>query len=150
MTYQQCGVLVLDLCQLIDTPMHLVFQGIVKSVIEFSFDLLAKYGKKTEFKDYVFDLMDHIKILQCGFCRMDNFSKIPTSFVAGWIAENHLAISRCFPHIFSYVRKLIGDDKPGINYYDMMIQSLQYIVAWLMAPVSSSKHELNNYIKCFL
>ena len=36
----------IDLCQFIDTPMHLVFQGIVKSVIEFSFDLLAKYSKK--------------------------------------------------------------------------------------------------------
>ena len=32
--------------QFIDTPMHLLFQGIVKSVTEFSFALLARYYKK--------------------------------------------------------------------------------------------------------
>ncbi len=81
---------------------------------------------------------------------MENFSKNPSSFVAGWIAENYLAISRCMAHIFSYVRKLLGDEKPGTDYYDMMIQSLQYIIARLMAPISTRKQKLNNYIKRFL
>ena len=32
--------------QLIDTPMHLLFQGIVKFATKFSFALLARYYKK--------------------------------------------------------------------------------------------------------
>ena len=40
----------IKLDQYIDTPMHLLFQGVVKSVIGFSFSLLASHNKKTEFK----------------------------------------------------------------------------------------------------
>ena len=60
--------------------------------------------------------MDYIKSLKCTFCSMDYFSRNPKSFVAGWIAENHLAILRCMVHIFSCVQQLIGDNALGINY----------------------------------
>ena len=55
------------LSQYIDTPMHLLFQGIVKSVIEFSFNYLKDNNKKQAFKDDLFDYMYHIKLLQCDF-----------------------------------------------------------------------------------
>ena len=35
----------INLCQYIDTPMHLIFQGITKSVIEFSFMFLTHHKK---------------------------------------------------------------------------------------------------------
>ena len=69
----------INLDQYIDTPMHLIFQGIVKSVIEFSFLFVTHYKKKQVFKSHVHDMMYQIKLLQCSFCRMEDFSskKIP-------------------------------------------------------------------------
>ena len=50
--------------QYIDTPMHLLFQGIVKSVIEFSFNYLKdNNNKKQNSKNDTFDYMYHIKLL---------------------------------------------------------------------------------------
>ena len=52
---------IIQLDQYIDTPMHLLFQGVVKSVIEFSFSLLASHKQKKVFKENVYDCMSHIK-----------------------------------------------------------------------------------------
>ena len=48
--------------QYIDTPMHLIFQGIVKSLIEFSFLFLKYYKNKQVFKSHVHDMIHKIKL----------------------------------------------------------------------------------------
>ena len=121
--------------QYIDTPMHLLFQGIVKSVIEFSFNYLKDNNKKQVFKNDLFDYMYHIKLLQCDFCRMDTFSKSSDMYVSDWIAEHYLAISRCFVPIFSHVLDMIDTGDDIINlYYDLMIQILMCMIVCLMSP----------------
>ena len=115
--------------QYIDTPMHLLFQGIVKSVIEFSFNYLKDNNEKQVFKNDLFDYMYHIKLLQCDFCRMDTFSKSSDTYVSGWIAEHYLAISRCFVPVFSHVLDIIDTGDDIINLcYDLMIQSLMCMI----------------------
>ena len=137
--------------QYIDTPMHLLFQGIVKSVIEFSFNYLKDNNKKQIFKNDLFDYMYHIKLLQCDFCRMDTFSKSSDTYVSGWIAEHYLAISRCFVPVFSHVLDMIDTGDDIINlYYDLMIQSLMCMIYRLMSPHQVSEDIIMNYIKCFL
>ena len=142
---------IIQLDQYIDTPMHLLFQGVIKSVIEFSFSLLASHKQKKVFKENVYDCMSHIKALQCGFCRMDTFTKSAESFVAGWIAEHYVAISRCFVHILSHVQDLIASTNPTVMmYYELMIQSIMCLIYRIMAPDAHSSNEISNYIKCFL
>ena len=71
-----------SLNQYIDTTMHLLFQGMLKSVIEFSFDYLKDNNKKQFFKNALFDYMYHIKLLQRYFCRMETFSKSSDTYVS--------------------------------------------------------------------
>ena len=88
-----------ELTQYIDTPMHLIFQGILKSVVEISFAFLTKYKKKQQFKSKVQYTMQQLKALQCSFCRTETFAKNNDASVSGWIAEHYVALSRCFVHI---------------------------------------------------
>ena len=93
--------------QYIDTPMHLVFQGVLKSVIEISFLFLTQYKKKQQFKYNVHETMQQLKSLQCEFCRMETFTKNSDASVSGWISEHYVALSRCFVHIMSHVSNII-------------------------------------------
>ena len=140
----------INLNQYVDTPMHLIFQGVVKSVIEFSFMFLTHHRKKQEFKSDVYDVMDAIKMLQCTYCAMETFTMNSESFVAGWIAEHYVAISRCFVHIMSHVMDLISTDNVVSNYFELMIQSLMCLVYNIMTPYTTDLITLDNYIKCFL
>ena len=46
-----------ELKQYIDTPMRLIFQGVLKPVIEISFLFLTQYKKKQQFKSDVHETM---------------------------------------------------------------------------------------------
>jgi len=54
----------ISLDQNIDTPMHQIFLGLVKSVIQWTIDWLKSYQKLKDFGDYVSPLMEHIRSLQ--------------------------------------------------------------------------------------
>ena len=95
-------------------------------------------------------MMNIMKALQCGFCRIETFPKSADTCVAGWIAEHHLGLSRCYVHIFYHVRDILEYDAYGIDHYDMMIQSLMCMVYRLMSPYTIPLIEIENYIKCFL
>ena len=87
--------------------MHLIYQGIVKSVIEFSFLFITHYKNKQIFKTNVSDTIQQLKMIQCSFCRIEKFSINSNTNVAGWIAENYVALSRFFVHIMSHVTDIV-------------------------------------------
>lgn len=141
----------IKLKQYLDTPMHLIFQGIVKSVIEFSFLFLTHYKKKQVFKTNVLDTMQQLKMLQCEFCRIETFSINTNATVAGWIAENYVAISRCFVHIMSNVTEIVNvQDDITMVYFKLMIQSTMCLVYHLMSPFGNDITTIDNYIKIWL
>ena len=76
------------LTKYIDTPMHLIFQGVLKSVIEISFLFLTKYKKKQQFKSDVHETMQQLKSMIYEFCRMETFTKNSDASVSGYIAEH--------------------------------------------------------------
>ena len=57
--------------QYIDMTMHLIFQDVLKSVIEIIF--LTQYKKKQQFKYDVHEIMQQMNSLQCEFYRMEIF-----------------------------------------------------------------------------
>ena len=140
-----------ELTQYIDTPMHLIFQGILKSVVEISFAFLTKHKKKQQFKSKVQYTMQQLKALQCSFCRMETFAKNNDASVSGWIAEHYVALSRCFVHIMSRVSDVIKpQDEIIIHYYELMIQSVMCVIYHIMSPSNCDTTTIDNYIKCFL
>ena len=103
----------------IDTPMYLLFQGIIKYVIEFNFALLARYYKKGNVQNNLYQIMNIMKALQCGFFCIEIISKSANPCLVGWIAEHHLGLSRCYVHIFYHVRVILESDAYGIDHYDI-------------------------------
>ena len=66
----------IDINQCIDAPMHLLFQGINKTLIEYTFNVLVQYQNSKQFKDSVKSLLKQIKSLNCCFYHYRNIMNV--------------------------------------------------------------------------
>ena len=95
--------------------------------------------------------MQQLKMLQCSFCRIENFSPNANATVAGWIAEHYVALSRCFVHIMSNVTDIINvQDNITMVYFQLMMQSTMCLVYHIMTPIKIHIRTIENYIKVLL
>ena len=142
----------INLHQCIDTPMHLLFQGIIKSVIEVSILLLKKHSRNTYFARIVSPLMSKIKAIQCEFCRLETFNGDKQTTLGGWIAENYLGFSRVMICILSQACKLLSEvnGMMGLIEFEFFIQACFCFIARLMTKNHVSTQEIDDYIKLFL
>ena len=140
----------LDQC--IDTPMHQIFQGVVKSVMEKTMSWLTRKGTAhyKAFGDYVNSTLDDVYNLGIDWCRMEKFQRGRTYSLGGWQAEQYVAFSRCILVIYASIRDVVGSDEVGIDEHECMIQSLLCFVSRVMCNECIGTDILLNYIKCFL
>ena len=137
--------------QNIDTPMHLLFQGIIKSVFEITFEWLKLHGKKTAFCKFIDATLQSVKDLQCSFCRTELLQTGKETSTGGWIAEHYLGAARLLTHLCSYTRLFVkGEYSQDIDAYEFMIQTCLCFIARLMTNTETSVHEVDDYIKLFL
>ena len=137
--------------QNIDTPMHLLFQGIIKSVFEMTFEWLKLHGKKTAFCKYIDTTIQSVKDLQCSFCRTEVLQTGKETSTSGWIAEHYLGAARLLTHMCSSIRLFVkGEFSQDIDAYEFMIQTCLCFIARLMSNTEVSVHEVDDYIKLFL
>ena len=135
----------------IDTPMHLVFQGIIKSVTEITFEWLKQHEKKNTFCAHIHNYLQQIKTLQCDFCKVETFSSGREYSLGGWIAESYLGFARVMVIMFSNIRSLLlSDYAKEIDAYEFMIQSCLCFVARIMTSINVTTEELDDFIKLFL
>ena len=66
----------IDSNQCIDASKHLLFQGINKTLIEYTFNVLVQYQHSKQFKDTVKSLLKQIKSLNCCFCHYRNIMNV--------------------------------------------------------------------------
>ena len=138
--------------QCVDTPMHLLFQGINKTLIEYIFYVLVEYQHAKQFKNSVNGLLKQIKTLNCCFCRVEPF--FDKKVTAGWIAENHLGMARIFSTIFNKLEDIFSEDSLIIKtvLFDIKccIHAWNCLISRIMARYTYPKHELEVLIKIFL
>ena len=67
---------VIELDQCIDTPMHHIFQGVVKSIMDLTIDWLSRKDRPQykQFGDYIHKTMSHISNLSLDWCRLETFT----------------------------------------------------------------------------
>jgi len=147
----------ITLDQCIDTPMHLLFQGVTKSLIEFSFEYLKRIRVSNEFKNYIREDMKKIKLLQISFCRIELFNTESRKETIGWVAEHHLGFSRILLYIFRNVRHIIksrtsyeAEDSQTLHDFELCIQSWLCLISRLMTREYVNIADLDNHIKIFL
>jgi len=146
----------INLHQCIDTPMHLLFQGITKTLIKSTMEWLKLHGLNAAYFRFLDDPILKMKSLQSSFCRIDAFSYGKEISTGGWIAENYGGVARCFCYVFGYMDLFIKhnesqEHKDQLYFFNFMIQSYQCMVSRLMSPSRSvSFSELDCHIKIFL
>ena len=78
--------------QCIDTPMHQIFQGVIKAVIECAATWMKGLKIHTRLCEENIDYMRHIKALHLEWCKLEPFAvgaKGPSH--GGWVAETYIA-----------------------------------------------------------
>ena len=142
----------ISLDQCIDTPMHHLFHGVIKSIMEETMHWLSKkvHPQYKQFGDYVNDSLLSVQETHIDWCRMEPFTSGRSYSLVGWQAEQYLAFSRCIIIIYSCVRDIVGDEEVGIDEFECMIQSLLCLICRIMNDESDDSDELMDYVKCFL
>ena len=131
--------------------MHLLFQGIIKSIIEITFEWLKLHAKQASYCAYINDSLHDIKALQCKFCRTETLKTGSEYTIGGWIAENYLGFTRIMSNVLGYTRKYIPlEFTQEIDSYEFMIQTCLAFVCRVMTNASVTIEEIDDYIKLFL
>ena len=144
-----CGI---SLDQCIDTPMHQIFQGVVKSIMEKTMSWLIKKDTShyKAFGDVVNDTLFDIHKLGLDWCRMEKLMRGRSYTMGGWQAEQYIAFTRCSIVIYSAIREVVSDDEVGIDEHECMIQAMLSFISRLMCNDAIDMETLMEHIKIFL
>ena len=142
----------ISLDQCIDTPMHQIFQGIVKSIMETAMSWLTHKdnAQYKAFGDFVNVSMFHIQQLNLDWCRIEKFMKGRSYTLGGWQAEQFIAFTRVIIVICGAVCDVVGDSEVGIDEFECMIQTLLCLTSCLISNVHIDRNTFLAYIKLFL
>lgn len=142
------GLLSLD--QFIETPMHLLFEGLVKSSIEILILYMKFHKKWTKFSKLCNELLEDIETLHLSYCMTDGLTNVDDMKTGGWLAETYLAFSRIMIVIIGHIDEYIHHDELGLNELQLMFESLFALISRLMSDTNINTDEIGEYIKLFL
>ena len=141
---------ILSLDQFIETPMHHLFEGLVKTVIDL-LSLYLKYHKKwSKFAKVVNEILNDISSLHVGYCVIDTFSNEDDLKTGGWLAENYLGFSRIMVVIIGHLDDFIQSQELGFIEIQAMFQALFALLSVLMSDTQYQINVIENHIKIFL
>ena len=138
----------IELHQYLDTPMHLLFQGICNSILEMAHSYFTQYKVRTKFLDKSAPLMKKLKTMNCQFCRIETFYGT-NKLTAGWIAEHHLGFSRIMISIMVLVGKTSTNEIDHMKDFESMLLAWCCLISRLMTKKKVSTDEIDIYVKVF-
>ena len=142
---------VVPLDQFIETPMHHLFEGIVKALIEVTTDYLKFYKCWTKYCEHINPLLDDINSLRLEFCNIEPFWQSKTEYKAtGWIAENYLGYARIVIVLLCHIENVIPHEKKAFLEFKCMLQTSFVLITHLMTRESVDIKNIENLVKIFL
>ena len=137
--------------QFIETPMHHLFEGIVKSLIEVTMDYLKFYKCWRKYCERINPILEDINSLKLEFCNAETFWHSKTDFKAtGWIADNYLGYARIIVILLAHMDIIIQEERRAANEFNAMIQTSFVLISHLMTRVHVDVQLINDLIKIFL
>ena len=131
--------------------MYLLFLGIVKSIIELTFEWLKLHKRLTSFGHLVHIYHIYIKNIQSDLCKLQSFSNSQEINTAGWRAENYLAFCRVINYSFGFIHQFIGvefeTEKLSFEY---LHHTCLCMISRFMTSQKVSILDIDNHIKVFL
>ena len=134
----------------IDCGMHLIFHGILASVVEVMESFFADHKIATSFERVVNVHLLEIQSLRLEWCKTKHLQK------KQWLAENELGLARIIPFIDTmFFNKVSIPQRTNVNDRVLpaiirMIHSLHVMVCMLMSPKDNTETEIDNAVKLFL
>ena len=142
------GLLTLD--QFIETPMHLLFEGLVKSSLELLILYMKFHKKWSKFAKMCNEILEDIETLHLSYCMADGLTNSDDMKTGGWLAETYLAFSRIMIVFIGHISEYIHHDELGILELQLMFQSLYALLSRLMSDDINIQSNIDDYIKIFL
>jgi hypothetical protein len=140
----------IHLKQFIDAPMHLIFQGVVKSLIEMISDWLTGLSYHKRFCQIIHPLMIKISNMNLKWCFLNSFNEAKNYKTTGWIANNYLAFARLMLIFYRYIRSVVPTTEPGLLQCEGMIQSGLCLFSYIMSQHNNDPNPIQEYTKLFL
>ena len=140
----------LKLDQFVDTPMHQLFEGLVKSSLEILSQYLKYHKKWAKFGKMMNELIDDVGSLHVGYCKCEPLTNQDDFKGGGWLAETYLGYSRLMVIMTNYLDIFLSPDTVGMNEIKLVIQTLYSLLSHLMTNDTISIDIISNHIKLFL
>ena len=134
----------------IETPMHHIFEGIVKSIIELLMDFFKLHNKWSTFGSYSNSILADINQLKISYCRAEPFTSGKEFKTGGWIAETYLGFSRLMIILLNQSDKIVTTTLRGYDELVVLFQVLYALISRLMQHNSNYVEQIDDYIKLFL
>ena len=136
--------------QFVDTPMHQLFEGLVKSSLELLSKYLKFHKKWAKFGKMMNELIDDVASLHVGYCKCEPLTNQDDFKGGGWLAETYLGYSRIMVIMTNYLDMFLTPDTVGINEIKLVIQTLYSLLSHLMTNDTTSIDIISNHVKLFL
>ena len=140
----------LQLDDFVETPMHHLFEGIVKSIIELQMDFFKQHNKWSMFGSYSNNILADINQLKVAYCRAEPFTSGNEYKTGGWIAETFLGYSRLMIILINQTDKMITSTLLGYDELVLVIQVLYALISRLMQHDGNHTEQIDDYVKLFL
>jgi hypothetical protein len=101
-----------DLVQHPDVPMHLLFLGVVKTVVQRVETWMSNKGKSTAFVEETQEVLRGIEDLNLSWCKVQPFTG---GKFGGWVSENFLGLSRLLKWLYSRMDEVASDKEPFVE-----------------------------------
>ena len=141
-----------EIDQFLETPMHHLFEGIIKSMIELTMEYLKWHKQWSQYCEMIHPLLDDIDSLNCNFCRVESFWELNKSDYkpTGWIAENYLGYSRIISLLLCCIDTIVDHNSNGYQEFKCMIQASFVLISHLMSHSIIDVDHIDCLIKVFL
>ena len=138
--------------QCVDAPMHLLFLGIVKSLMTITTNWLTNLPspKYKKFGDKVNPLLKKISKLNISWIRINAFNSPREYTLGGWISSHYSAFCRIMCIIYATVRDIIPPGNTTIIHFERMIVANNLCVSLLLSKDNTYDNTVLDVIKIFL
>lgn len=139
----------LELHQFVEVPMHHIFEGIVKSIIEIQISFFKWYKKWSTFSKDSNIILNNVLSSKTNFCKALPFSGDNLT-TGGWIAEQYVAFARIMNILMKDYDNYINETSLGYTEMIVLTQSCHSLVAHLMTNEQIPTSKIRDLIKVFL
>ena len=140
----------LNINSYVDCGMHLIFHGVLASMVEVLDSVFTDLKLGSKFENSVNAYLLEVESLRLEWCKAKPMPK------KQWLVENELALARILPFVYTtFFNSVTLPKNPNMNpdvlkVIYKLIHTLHLLICRLMSPRTQTELEIDNAVKLFL